>query len=240
MAPFAPVLDHAQASAIRDYVIRRANDDARRARRKTGASAGCKVMARSSWRKARRAALRPARNVMPFPAVRMAVAHFRGLPVSRHSTFPGSCDTSARACERTPSCRRSPARCRRTISTTWPPTMQASKLRSRRWRAADPDLVKRGEQLAEAGNAAKGLPGCNVCHGAAGAGSRRPSHILPDNMRATPRSSCACGSAASAETVPRRWRCSRRNSMTRRSRRSPRTTSRLGRPRLRRRRPDVD
>src|SRR4029434_3454112 len=31
-------------------------------------------------------------------------------------------------------------------------------------------LVKRGEQLAEGGNAAKGLPGCNLCHGAAGAG----------------------------------------------------------------------
>ena len=35
---------------------------------------------------------------------------------------------------------------------------------------ADPQLVKRGKELAEAGNSAKGIPGCGVCHGAGGAG----------------------------------------------------------------------
>ena len=35
---------------------------------------------------------------------------------------------------------------------------------------ANPDLVKRGKQLAETGNATKGIPGCDDCHGAEGAG----------------------------------------------------------------------
>ena len=35
---------------------------------------------------------------------------------------------------------------------------------------ANPDLVKRGKQLAETGNAKKGIPGCDDCHGAEGAG----------------------------------------------------------------------
>ena len=35
---------------------------------------------------------------------------------------------------------------------------------------ANPDLVKRGKQLAETGNASKGIPGCDDCHGAEGAG----------------------------------------------------------------------
>ena len=39
---------------------------------------------------------------------------------------------------------------------------------------ANPDLVKRGKQLAETGNATKGIPGCDDCHGAEGAG-RPPS-----------------------------------------------------------------
>jgi len=36
--------------------------------------------------------------------------------------------------------------------------------------AGDPQLVKRGKELAEAGDGAKGVPGCGACHGAAGAG----------------------------------------------------------------------
>jgi cytochrome c553 len=35
---------------------------------------------------------------------------------------------------------------------------------------ANPDLVKRGKQLAETGNSTKGIPGCDDCHGAGGAG----------------------------------------------------------------------
>jgi cytochrome c553 len=35
---------------------------------------------------------------------------------------------------------------------------------------ANPDLVKRGKQLAETGNSTKGIPGCDDCHGAEGAG----------------------------------------------------------------------
>lgn len=35
---------------------------------------------------------------------------------------------------------------------------------------ADPDLVKKGKELAEAGDAAKGIPGCVVCHGVGGVG----------------------------------------------------------------------
>jgi cytochrome c553 len=35
---------------------------------------------------------------------------------------------------------------------------------------ANPDLVKRGKQLAETGNSPKGIPGCDDCHGVEGAG----------------------------------------------------------------------
>ena len=35
---------------------------------------------------------------------------------------------------------------------------------------ANPDLVKRGKQLAEMGNSPKGIPGCDDCHGVEGAG----------------------------------------------------------------------
>jgi cytochrome c553 len=35
---------------------------------------------------------------------------------------------------------------------------------------ANPDLVKRGKQLAERGNSTKGIPGCDDCHGVEGAG----------------------------------------------------------------------
>ena len=35
---------------------------------------------------------------------------------------------------------------------------------------ANPDLLKKGKQLAETGNSAKGVPGCDDCHGADGAG----------------------------------------------------------------------
>jgi cytochrome c553 len=36
--------------------------------------------------------------------------------------------------------------------------------------APDPDLVKKGQELAEAGIGAKGVPACSACHGAEGAG----------------------------------------------------------------------
>ncbi len=36
--------------------------------------------------------------------------------------------------------------------------------------SADPDLVKKGEALAEAGDFAKGIPGCGACHGVHGVG----------------------------------------------------------------------
>ena len=35
---------------------------------------------------------------------------------------------------------------------------------------ANQDLIKKGKQLAEAGNPAKGVPGCDACHAAGGAG----------------------------------------------------------------------
>ena len=36
--------------------------------------------------------------------------------------------------------------------------------------AADPDLVKKGKELAEAGDPAKRIPACNACHGVSGTG----------------------------------------------------------------------
>ena len=130
MAPFAPTLDHAQASAIRDYVIHRAMPPMHRTPENPLASR-MSVMARLSWHKAPRPALQPARNVTPLPARRTPAALFRGSQDSRPPIYYGSCWTSGRVRAQMPSCRRSPGRCRPRMPPTWPLISQA---RSHRFR----------------------------------------------------------------------------------------------------------
>jgi cytochrome c553 len=93
---------------------------------------------------------------MPFPAAQMAAARFRELPVSPRPIFPSNCETSARACERTPD-----------DVAAYYANLEAPFLPLA---SPDPALVKKGELLAETGDAVKGIPACAVCHGAGGAG----------------------------------------------------------------------
>jgi cytochrome c553 len=68
----------------------------------------------------------------------------------------------------------------------------------------DAKLVQRGKELAEAGISAKGIPSCGACHGVAAPASRRRCHTLADSTRITQCLNCRCGNAVSAETVRRR------------------------------------
>ena len=76
MAPFGPVLDRAKATAIRDYIIHRANEPTRRAA--PGTRTG-PILNRehSLLRKVPLRAPRLARNAMRSPVARMAAAHSR-------------------------------------------------------------------------------------------------------------------------------------------------------------------
>jgi len=73
MAPFAPVLDREQATAIRDYIIHRANEDkpvpGSAEQHKPDPNHGQPL-----WPKARRPAPRLVRNATPSPVARTAVA----------------------------------------------------------------------------------------------------------------------------------------------------------------------
>jgi quinohemoprotein ethanol dehydrogenase len=169
MAPFAAVLDRAQASSIRDYVIRRANDDdaprAARPAHQPDTNHGAVIVAQGTASGAPACAQCHAfsggsdgSGAFPRIAGQSAfylsqqLQHFRSgvranaimSPIAR-ALSPDDIDDVAAyyASSETP----------------FPPLAPA-----------DPDLVKKGEQLAEAGNPAKGIPGCGDCHGAAGAG----------------------------------------------------------------------
>ena len=67
------------------------------------------------------------------------------------------------------------------------------------------NLVKKGEELAESGIPAKGIPGCGSCHGAGGVGEPPTIPYLAGQYARYTRLNCRCGSAASAGITPRRW-----------------------------------
>jgi quinohemoprotein ethanol dehydrogenase len=169
MAPFAPVLDHAQASAIRDYLIRRANDDdtprAARPARQPDANHGAVIVAQGTASGAPACAQCHAFSggsdgSGAFPRIAGQSAFYLSQQLRHYSSgvrMNAIMSPIARALS--PDDIDDVAHYYASVETPIPPLA-----------GADPDLVKRGEQLAEGGNAAKGLPGCNVCHGAAGAG----------------------------------------------------------------------
>ena len=169
MAPFGSVLDRAQATAIRDYIIHRANEDdaARSARRSRqpdlnrgaiivaqGAASGAPACAQchafnggsdSSGafpRIAGQSASYLSRQLRDFSSgVRMNAIM---SPIAKALSPDDIDDVAAYFASR---------------ETPFPPLPNA-----------DPDLVKKGRELAETGDAAKGIPGCVVCHGVGGIG----------------------------------------------------------------------
>ena len=169
MAPFGSVLDRTQASAIRDYVIQRANadDTARSAKtlRQPNPNRGSIIVAQGTAsgaaacaqchafsggsdgtgafpRIAGQSASYLSRQLRDFASgVRMNAVM---TPIAR-ALSPDDIDDVAAY-----------------FANVETPLLPLA--------SADPDLVRKGEALAATGNAAKGIPGCGVCHGAGGVG----------------------------------------------------------------------
>jgi cytochrome c553 len=168
MAPFGSVLDRGQASAIRDYVIHRAHEDkstVATTTREPDPNRGAVIVAQGT----------------PSGATACAQCHAFTGGSDSSGAFPRIAGQSAAYLSEqlrdfgsgvranaimTPIAKvLSPddiadvAAYYATVETPFPPLA-----------TGDQDLVAKGQQLAETGNDAKGLPSCNACHGARGAG----------------------------------------------------------------------
>ena len=169
MAPFAPELDRTKAGAIRAYVIHRANEEtaARSAnsQHRADANQGAVIVAQGTASGAPACAQCHAftggsdgSGAFPRVAGQPAFYLSRQLrdfssgvrsnsimsPIARALSSDNIEDVSAYYANAT---------------AQFPPLAKT-----------DPQLIKRGQELAEAGNSAKGIPGCGSCHGAQGAG----------------------------------------------------------------------
>jgi quinohemoprotein ethanol dehydrogenase len=169
MAAFRDVLDRAQASAIRDYVISRAQQDEIRLSRPVrrppdpqhgaviaaqgtasgaAACAQCHAFAGTSDstgafpRLAGQSASYLARQLHDFASKARASALM--TPIASALSADDIDDTAAYYA---------------TVNAPFLPLPSPS-----------PELIKKGKELAQTGNPAKGIPGCNSCHGADGIG----------------------------------------------------------------------
>ena len=169
MAPFAQVLDRDQASAIRAYITQRANDDdaprATKSVHQPDANHGAVIVAQGTA-----AGVTACAQCHAFTGTSDASGAFpriAGQSAAYLSEQLRDFGSGVRAnAIMTPIAKvLSPddiadvAAYYATGETPFPPLA-----------TGDPDLVAKGQQLAETGNAAKGLPSCNACHGASGAG----------------------------------------------------------------------
>jgi quinohemoprotein ethanol dehydrogenase len=169
MAAFAPVLDHAQVSAIRDYIIHRAREDAATGGVQTthtpDASRGAAIVAQGTASGA--------------PACGQCHTATGGGDTS--GTFPRIAGQPAAYLTRQLMDFRSGAR----ADTIMGPIAGALSDEDAADVAAyfagtqapfqplagvDPGLAEKGRELAEAGIAAKGIPACSACHGEGGMG----------------------------------------------------------------------
>ena len=169
MAPFGSVLGRTKAAAIRSYIIHRANQpDAARTQTiasRADANKGAVVVAQGTASGAPACALCHAftggsdsSGAFPRVAGQPALYLARQLrdfasgvrsnaimsPIARSLSSDNIDDVAAYYA---------------TAEARFPPLA-----------SADPQLIKRGKELAEAGNRAKGIPSCGACHGAAGSG----------------------------------------------------------------------
>jgi cytochrome c553 len=169
MAAFGSVLDRTQAAAIRDYIIHRANEaDAgrgARGRRQPDPNHGAVIAAQGTApgapacaqchafsggsdgsgafpRIAGQPAFYLARQLGDFSSHVRAIAIMS--PIASALSSDDIEDVAAYYAN---------------VETPFPPLA-----------SLDPALVRRGEELAQAGDATKGIPGCSVCHGVDGVG----------------------------------------------------------------------
>jgi quinohemoprotein ethanol dehydrogenase len=168
MAAFAPVLDHAQASAIRDYLVARAQEDATRRGEGThqpDPQHGAIIVAQGT----------------PSGAVACAQCHAFAGTSDGTGAFPRLAGQPAPYLARQLRDFASKARAN-AIMTPIAHALSAEDIDDVAAYYASvespflplprpsPELVQKGKELAENGNPAKGIPGCNACHGAGGAG----------------------------------------------------------------------
>jgi cytochrome c553 len=169
MAPFASVLDRTKAAAIRAYVIHRANEEttarSSSSQHRADADQGAVIVAQGTASGAPACAACHAftggsdgSGAFPRIAGQPAFYLSRQLrdfssgvrsnsimsPIARALSSDNIEDLAAYYANAT---------------AQFPPLAKA-----------DPQLIKRGKELAEAGNSVKGIPGCGACHGAEGAG----------------------------------------------------------------------
>jgi quinohemoprotein ethanol dehydrogenase len=168
MAPFAPELDRTKATAIRAYVIHRANEEA--AARSSGsqhradANQGAIIVAQGTAGAPACAACHAftggSDGSGAFPRIAGQPAFYLSRQLRDFSSgvrsnaimSPIARALSAEKIEDV-------AAYYANAAAQFPPLAKA-----------DPQLIKQGKELAEAGNSAKGIPGCGACHGAQGAG----------------------------------------------------------------------
>jgi cytochrome c553 len=169
MAPFGSVLDRTQAAAIRDYVIQRANED----KAASGAARlqqpdpnrGAVIVAQGT--KAGGVACAQCHGFEggsdgsgAFPRIAGQSASYLSEQLRDFSSgVRANAIMSSIASALSPDDIEGVAAYYANVEAPFPPLA-----------SADPDLVRKGQELAETGNAAKGIPGCAACHGAGGVG----------------------------------------------------------------------
>jgi quinohemoprotein ethanol dehydrogenase len=169
MAPFGSVLDRTQAAAIRDYVIHRANED----KAASGATRlqqpdpnrGAVIVAQGT--KAGGVACAQCHGFAggsdgsgAFPRIAGQSASYLSEQLRDFSSgVRANSVMSSIASALSPDDIEDVAAYYAKMEAPFPPLA-----------SADPDLVRKGRELAETGNAAKGIPGCAACHGAGGVG----------------------------------------------------------------------
>ncbi len=168
MASFAPVLDHAQSASIRDYVIHRATED--------DAGPG----GHAAGDAARGAVLAARGNSAGAPGC--ALCHAYDGVSDGSGAFPRIAGQSAWYLGRQLAAYRSGVRNNAIMSPIASRLTDDDIADVSAWYASsaapflplapnsDAALLRHGEQLANSGKPALGIPGCSVCHGAQGAG----------------------------------------------------------------------
>jgi len=168
MAPFGSVLDRTKATAIRSYIVHRANQPdslTETSAYRADANKGAVVVAQGTPSGAPACALChaftggsdssgafPRVAGQPAPYLARQLRDFASgvrssaimSPIARALSSGNIDDVAAYYA---------------TAEARFPPLA-----------SADPQLIKRGKELAEAGDRAKGVTGCGACHGAAGSG----------------------------------------------------------------------
>ncbi len=169
MAAFKPVLNRSQASEIRDYVLYRAHKDGvtagEKSSRKPDAEHGAVIVAKGNGSGAPPCA--PCHGSNGDSNGNAAFPRVGGQPASYlaeqlrdfKSKARDSVVMSTMAAALTPDDITDVSAYYANVQSRFQPQPRG-----------DASLIEKGKALAESGNAAKGVPGCNSCHGAGGTG----------------------------------------------------------------------